>query len=123
MNFREIIKDLRLERGITQGEVAKGCELTPTCICQLETGARKPTGSTVAALAKFFDVTADYLLGLTSDDDAKLYSAPTASTMGDVHSSKELQLLEIYRNLSPDMQATLWSLLETWNPSTHKNKV
>ncbi len=123
MEFRDILKDLRFEKNVTQGVVAKSCGLTPTCICQLETGARNPTGSTIIALAKYFDVSADYLLGLTSDDGAELYSPPTAGTVHGAQSSDETRLLEIYRSLSPDMRSTLWSLLETWSPSVQKNKV
>ncbi|MDE6597984.1 MAG: helix-turn-helix transcriptional regulator [Clostridia bacterium] len=119
MSFREILKDLRIEKGVTQIEVAKGCGLTTTCICALEQGRRNPTGSTIAALARFFNVSADYLLGLIDD-----FGAPIADVMNDMHTSEETRLLEVYRNLSPDMKQTLWSLLNTWNPSTvRKDKV
>lgn len=100
MEFRDILKDLRFEKNVTQGEVAKSCGLTSTCICQLETGARNPTGSTVIALAKYFDVSADYLLGLTSDDGAGLYSPPTAGVMHDTLTREERELIESYRGLN-----------------------
>lgn len=106
MEFRDILKDLRFEKNVTQGEVAKSCGLTSTCICQLETGARNPTGSTVIALAKYFDVSADYLLGLTSDDGAGLYSPPTAGAMHDSIglTEKEKALLKAFKNLLPETQ-------------------
>ncbi len=44
--------------------------------------------------------------------------------MGDGMTADERELLRLYRNLSPDMRSTLWSLLDTWSPSTtNKNKV
>ncbi len=68
MLFKEKLKELREERGLTQKNIALACDLTPTCICQLETGARNPTGSTLVALANFFDVSIDYLMGETEDE-------------------------------------------------------
>ena len=67
MNFCETLKYLRAEKGVTQKEVAKACNLTPTCICSLEQGTRNPTGSTIRTLAVYFGVSADYLLGLEDD--------------------------------------------------------
>ena len=119
MAFSETLKYLREEKQITQKELAAACKLSPQCICALEQGTRNPTGSTVAVLAQFFEVSADYLLGLEDD-----FGARAAAPMHSAHSSEETRLLEIYRKLSPEMQSTLWSLLETWNPSTtRKNKV
>ena len=99
INFCERLKDLRIEQNATQKDVAKGCGLTPTCICQLETGVRNPTGSTVAMLAKYFDVSADYLLGLSSDESPKLFVP-----MGDSTTAKERELLEAFRQLLPETQ-------------------
>ncbi len=97
MSFCEVLKELRTVKGVTQKEIAKACELTPTCICQLETGARNPTGSTVAALAVYFGVSADYLLGLEDD-----FGARVAAPMGDVehYSEEERKLIEDYRALN-----------------------
>ena len=64
MAFSEVLKYLREEREITQKELANKCNLSPQCICALEQGTRNPTGSTVAVLAAFFGVSADYLLDL-----------------------------------------------------------
>lgn len=99
MSFREILKYLRAEKGVTQVDVARGCGLTTTCICSLEQGTRNPTGSTVAALATYFDVSADYLLGLEDD-----FGTRTVATMGDTMTAKERELLETFRKLSPYLQ-------------------
>lgn len=99
MEFRDILKDLRFEKNVTQGEVAKSCGLTSTCICQLETGARNPTGSTVIALAKYFDVSADYLLGLEDD-----FGTPTTAPIGDTLTREERELVERYRALDDKLK-------------------
>lgn len=108
MSFCEILRGLRQEKGLTQYEVAKNCGLTPTCICQLESGARNPTGSTVAALAAFFGVSADYLLGLTSDDSSQLYNVPTIPT----YTPEERHFIEGLRKLTPGMREILRTTLD-----------
>lgn len=99
MSFCEVLRGLRQEKGVTQKEVAAACGLTPTCICSLEQGARNPTGSTVAVLAAFFGVSADYLLGLEND-----FGAKTAAPMGDKLTASERELLSDFRKLSPYLQ-------------------
>lgn len=99
MSFSEILKYLREEKEITQKQLAKACSLSPQCICNLEQGTRNPTGSTVATLAKYFGVSADYLLGLEND-----YGAKVAAPMGDTMTAKERELLEVFRTLSPYLQ-------------------
>lgn len=63
MEFKNILKELRLERSLTQKEVAQNCDLSPQCISQLEMGTRNPTGSTLELLADYFDCSIDYLMG------------------------------------------------------------
>ncbi len=121
--FAEKLKDLRAEANLSQKALSKKLGLSSAAIGHLETGRNEPTATTLIAYAKYFDVSADYLLGLTSDDGAELYSPPTAGTVHGAQASDETRLLEIYRSLSPDMRSTLWSLLETWSPSVKKNKV
>lgn len=120
IDFSSRLLGLIEEKNITQKELAQACCLSTQCVSALITGRNNPTGSTVAVLARFFGVSADYLLGLEDD-----FGSPTVAAMGDVHTSEELRLLDIYRKLSSDMKATLWSLLDTWSPSTahDKNKV
>ena len=60
----ERIKELRESKGISQTELAKNFNLTYTAISRWETGLRTPTLEDIILLAKFFDVTTDYLLGL-----------------------------------------------------------
>lgn len=116
MNFCELLKELRLESGLTQKEVAKGCGLTPTCICQLETGARTPMGATIAVIAKFFDVSTDYLLGLEDDFGARVPAAP-AAPMSDVYSSEERKLIEQYRKLPEQLRELVRHQLAIYSSS------
>ncbi|MDE6598420.1 MAG: helix-turn-helix domain-containing protein [Clostridia bacterium] len=63
--FAERLKDLRLEKGLSQRELAKLVNLSHTAILRWENQTRIPNGEAIVALAKFFGVTTDYLLGLT----------------------------------------------------------
>ena len=63
--FAERLKDLRLEKGLTQRGLAKLLNISYSAIRQWENQERVPNAEAVVILAKFFSVTTDYLLGLT----------------------------------------------------------
>ena len=100
MSFRNVLKELRKERNFTQKEVANSCNLTPTCICQLESGSRSPTGTTLIALADFFQVSVDYLLGRTDDLGGVAISPSPALDL----TENEKKLLDGFRRLSKATQ-------------------
>lgn len=66
MGFKERLKELREEKELTQTQVAKAINVTQRNISFYETGTNEPDLKTIAALANFFDVTTDYLLGLSN---------------------------------------------------------
>ena len=61
--FKEILKELRKEKGITQKELAKGIGVSYAAISFWEMGVNEPKISYILALADYFDVSVDYLLG------------------------------------------------------------
>ena len=63
--FAERLKELRLEKGLSQRELAKAVNLTHTAILRWEIETHIPNAEAVVILAKFFCVSTDYLLGLT----------------------------------------------------------
>ena len=123
MAIGNVIVDLRNERNISQQKVAAAIGISQSTIAQIEKNRNEATASTIRKLAGFFGVSADYLLELEDDFGARS-EQNNEIVIRAAQSSEETRLLDIYRILSPDMRATLWSLLETWSPtSTHKNKV
>ncbi|MCT4563048.1 MAG: helix-turn-helix domain-containing protein [Maledivibacter sp.] len=60
-----ILKQLRNERKLTQRQLAKLLNLSPSTIAMYETGQRKPDFQILQKIADFFDVSTDYLLGRT----------------------------------------------------------
>ena len=63
--FAERLKDLRIERELSQRELAKLLNVSHLAVAQCESESRSPNAEAVVALAKFFEVSADYLLGLS----------------------------------------------------------
>jgi transcriptional regulator with XRE-family HTH domain len=61
------MKELRKEKGVLQSEVAAAVGVTGNTIGNWETGTREPNHEKTAALAKYFGVTIDYLLGASDD--------------------------------------------------------
>ena len=62
--FGETLRILRAEKNVTQGELAKTLGCSQSMITRWENGECEPTAPYIAAVAKFFDVSADYILGL-----------------------------------------------------------
>lgn len=59
------LKELRLERNITQDEVAKYLHVRQNTYSQYENGKRQTPMEVLIKLAEYYDVSMDYLLGLT----------------------------------------------------------
>lgn len=67
--FSEMLKKLRLERNLSQGELAKIIGISKSTIGMYEQGKRMPKAdATLTALAEYFNVTIDYLIGLSSEN-------------------------------------------------------
>ena len=59
----DIIKELRLKRGITQSELAKLCSVHQTAVSQWEKGRTLPDKQTLLKLSDIFGVSVDFLIG------------------------------------------------------------
>lgn len=93
------IRDLRKEHELSQQELAKQLGVNQTAVSQWERGVTTPSSTVMVDLCKLWNVTPDFLLGLS---DEKI-----ASTLEDVD-AKELQLLkDLVDQLTPDQQQEL----------------
>ncbi len=118
MSFALRLKELREKKGFSQAQLASKLNVGIGSVGMWESTQRTPPAKRLNQIADFFGVSVDYLLGR----EEKI--TPDENINSAMSSSDETRLLEIYRTLSPDMRSTLWSLLETWCPSsTRKNKV
>ncbi len=62
--FGERLRQLRTEKGIGQDKLAKTLGLSNASISYWETGKQLPSIEAVFKLALYFNVSADYLLGI-----------------------------------------------------------
>ncbi len=65
--FDERLKYLRKEKGLSQKELAEKLKITQRKISYLETGQLEPDLATLWKISKFFEVSCDYLLGISDE--------------------------------------------------------
>ncbi|MCL2370385.1 MAG: helix-turn-helix domain-containing protein [Firmicutes bacterium] len=63
--FSERLKELRNDKNMSMVQLAQAIGVTHAAISRWESGLQDPALSYTIQLAKFFDVTLDYLAGLT----------------------------------------------------------
>ena len=61
------IKNLREDRDLKQKDVAQYLNVSQNTYSQYETGVIEMTATTLIILAKYYNVSIDYLLGLTEE--------------------------------------------------------
>lgn len=66
--FASIIKNLRIERGITQEQLAALLKISRSTVGMYETGSREPDFETLEAIADIFNVDMDYLMGRSTQE-------------------------------------------------------
>lgn len=65
MNFCTRLKELRLEKAVTQEDIAKLLNMSKMAVCHWERGNSEPSIEQLKALAVYFDVSVDYLIGFS----------------------------------------------------------
>ncbi|MEI3587271.1 MAG: helix-turn-helix transcriptional regulator [Lachnospiraceae bacterium] len=60
----EKLRSLRIEKNLTQKQVADRIGLAISAVSSYESGSRYPTYDTLIKLARMFHVSTDYLLGI-----------------------------------------------------------
>lgn len=63
MDFKTRLKELRLEKNVSQLEVAKMLNMSKMAVSHWEKGNSEPSIEQLKILAAFFDVSIDYLVG------------------------------------------------------------
>lgn len=95
MVLGEKIRELRLEHELLQRELAKNIHIASNTLSQFESGKAKPSYEVLIALADFFEVSVDYLLGREDD-----FGNVTVQTAGAQLTTDEEKLLATYRKLT-----------------------
>lgn len=88
MKFEQNLKALRLNRFLTQKEIADALHITKSTYSHYERGSRRPDVDTLYALADFFQVRIDTLFNQQSHrfvSDINFYAAMTAQEEALLH--------------------------------------
>lgn len=104
-NFGTILKELRTENNLSQSALAAKINCSQKIIDYWEKGSSEPTAHFIVALADFFGVSCDYLLG-REDDFGMINSCNNLSF-------NENELLTVYRGLSSEDKKTVMLLTKS----------
>ena len=100
------LKQLRLQRKLTQQELADRLHISQQSIYKYEHNITSPDFETLKSIADYFDTSIDYLIGNT-DFPRKLESL-TESMLN----SEELMLITNYRKLNSSQKDAFYKLLD-----------
>lgn len=90
------IKELRKKSKITQAELSDSINIGQSTLANFENGKRTIPIDIIIQLAQFFNVSADYLLGLSTSPDAR------EAIYGEQLSAEEKEIVEAYRTINAD---------------------
>ena len=65
--FSDRLKSLRTQKQLKQSELAEIIGVRNTAVSMMESGERGPSVEVLCALADYFDVSLDYLVGRSDD--------------------------------------------------------
>lgn len=91
VNFGSKVKELRLEKGLTQQQLANLLGVAVSAISSYESGSRYPSYEVLISLARIFHVSTDYLLGLDK------LNTVDVSGLEDKEVAVILQMIEVLR--------------------------
>lgn len=93
------LKLLRKELKKTQTDIANVLGITVSAYGNYELGQREPDNANLVKLARYFNVSTDYLLGLSDERSPKQFIQQSSNL-----TSRESQLLSVFNSLSPSEQ-------------------
>lgn len=103
--FMEKISQLRKEKGLSVLDLSNKIGFSKSVIYFWENGQREPNSEALVTLAKFFDVSTDYLLGLENDFGAKIENPVEKKISSEEISPQEIAMLKKIRLLGAVEQA------------------
>ncbi|MBR2181532.1 MAG: helix-turn-helix transcriptional regulator, partial [Oscillospiraceae bacterium] len=82
--FRIQLKKLRENKGISQSQLASDLGISQGTVGNWESGIREPSFETISKLAKYFNVSVDYLLGRSDELTSSSSNAKKIPVLGNV---------------------------------------
>ncbi|MBM6833875.1 helix-turn-helix domain-containing protein [Megamonas hypermegale] len=115
--FAQRIKKLRLKNDLTQKDLSDFLVVTPKTVSFYELGQRMPPANVLMKLCQKFNVSVDYLLGLTDipytiDDYIAKQKKTGTQPAADEYSADERKIIDMYRQLSEKDKGKIEGRLE-----------
>jgi transcriptional regulator with XRE-family HTH domain len=117
MEIGSLLKQLRLDAGLTQKELANALGIAQSTIVWYEKNEREPMLSIIMLYAKYFNVSIDYLAGIEDDFGVKSIS-DTSSAI----TTEERKIINQYRQLPEKLQDIIKSQLDIFTGETERIK-
>ena len=80
--FADRLKEIRVEKGITQVQLAETMGISKGTVAMWETGKREPNFETLNQLSEIFDKRIDYILGYSNDASSPKMSEEDVDQLG-----------------------------------------
>ena len=97
--FSNVLKTLRIDRGLTQEQLAEQLKITKQAVSHYERGTREPKNQEMyESIADFFNVDMNYLIG---------HNTQTSLNISD----DELRIINAYRQASDDIKNAVRAVL------------
>lgn len=114
--FSQILKDLRTEKKLSQGQLARELGVSAGNISDWESGKTKPGYNALVSLARFFNVTSDYLLEINrksgcDDFSADELHASLSSNSRTNFSATEIDLISMFQLLPPSHKEEIFDMV------------
>lgn len=109
VNYINRIKSLRLAAGMKQSDLARRLNVGQTTISNWENGISEPDQNSLRKIIAVFDVTADYILGLSSGISKGEHSGVKIPVLGSVPAGIPIEAVQDildYEEISPELAAT-----------------
>ena len=110
------LKAIRLQKKLTQPELAEQIGVAKSMISQWETQKNEPKACYIYSLANCLNVSTDYLLGMENEDFTSNYNSDKVLT------ADEERLLQEYRKLDNPMKKMCYYYVEHMVTATTEDK-
>lgn len=98
------LRRIREEKGLNQVDVGEAVGISRSYLSDIEAGKKDGSIKTISALAQYYDISLDYLTGLSG--------TPIQSPENTAHNDLEVLLLKIWRVMSEEERFGLMALLK-----------
>ena len=112
MGFAERLRILRLQRGMSQRELANRLNISNSTVSMYERGEREPNFEMLETIGDFFNVDTDYLIG--KEDGSMYYLDPDVAEMAqELHDRPEIKVMfDASRKLSKEDVEMVTAIIE-----------